>query len=73
MLLAFKASDPNGNFKQDEVAADLIGVYEMRWLLPYFSIVADDSNLARLPDGSLAFAPELPAYRRNPTPPCATR
>ena len=63
VLLAFKASDPNGNFKQDEVAADLIGVYEMRWLLPYFGVVADDSNLARLPDGSLAFAPELPAYR----------
>ena len=63
MLLAFKAGDPNGNFKQDEVAADLIGVYEMRWLLPYFGVVADDSNLARLPDGSLAFAPELPAYR----------
>ena len=62
-LLAFKTGDPNGNFKQDEVAADLIGVYEMRWLLPYFGIVADDSNLARLPDGSLAFAPELPAYR----------
>ena len=35
----------------------------MRWLLPYFGVVADDSNLARLPDGSLAFAPELPAYR----------
>lgn len=63
VLLAFKAGDPNGNFKQDEVAADLIGVYEMRWLLPYFGVVADDSNLARLPDGSLAFAPELPAYR----------
>ena len=63
VLLAFKSGDPNGNFKQDEVAADLIGVYEMRWLLPYFGIVADDSNLARLPDGSLAFSPELPAYR----------
>lgn len=63
VLLAFKTGDPNGNFKQDEVAADLIGVYEMRWLLPYFGVVADDSNLARLPDGSLAFAPELPAYR----------
>ena len=55
VLLAFKTGDPNGNFKQDEVAADLIGVYEMRWLLPYFGVVADDSNLARLPDGSLAF------------------
>lgn len=63
VLLAFKTGDPNGNMKQDEVAADLIGVYEMRWLLPYFGIVADDSNLARLSDGSLVFAPELPAYR----------
>ena len=63
VLLAFKTGDPNGNLKQDEVAADLVGVYEMRWLLPYFGIVADDSNLARLADGSLAFAPELPAYR----------
>ena len=62
-LLAFKTDDPNGNYKQDEVAADLIGVYEMRWLLPYFGIVADDSNLARQADGSLVFAPELPAYR----------
>ena len=63
VLLAFKTGDPNGNYKQDEVAADLIGVYEMRWLLPYFGIVADDSNLARQADGSLVFAPELPAYR----------
>ena len=63
VLLAFKTGDPNGNLKQDEVAAGLVGVYEMRWLLPYFGIVADDSNLARLADGSLAFAPELPTYR----------
>ena len=63
VLLAFKTGDPNGNYKQDEIAADLIGVYEMRWLLPYFGIVADDSNLARQADGSLVFAPELPAYR----------
>ena len=63
VLLAFKTGDPNGNYKQDEIAADLIGVYEMRWLLPYFGIVADDSNLARQVDGSLVFAPELPAYR----------
>lgn len=62
VLLAFKTGDPNGNYKQDEIAADLIGVYEMRWLLPYFGIVADDSNLARQADGSLVFAPELPAY-----------
>lgn len=50
VLLAFKTGDPNGNYKQDEIAADLIGVYEMRWLLPYFGIVADDSNLARQAD-----------------------
>ena len=64
MLLAFKERDPNGNYKQDEIAADLIGVYEMRWLLPYFGIVADDSNLARNENGELVFAPELPAYRQ---------
>ena len=64
VLLAFKERDPNGNYKQDEVAADLIGVYEMRWLLPYFGIVADDSNLARNESGELVFAPELPAYRQ---------
>lgn len=64
VLLAFKDRDPNGNYKQDEIAADLIGVYEMRWLLPYFGIVADDSNLARNESGELVFAPELPAYRQ---------
>ena len=64
VLLAFKERDPNGNYKQDEIAADLIGVYEMRWLLPYFGIVADDSNLARNENGELVFAPELPAYRQ---------
>ena len=46
-LLAMKERDPNGNGRADEVGADLIGVYEMRWLLPYFGIVADDYNLAR--------------------------
>ncbi|MBQ6859491.1 MAG: hypothetical protein IJO02_08770, partial [Clostridia bacterium] len=34
--------DPNRNHAQDETTADLLGVYEMRWLLPYFGIVADD-------------------------------
>ena len=52
----------NGNYKKDEVAADLTGVFEMRWLLPYFGIVADDYSLARV-DGELVFAPELPQYR----------
>lgn len=62
-LLAMKDRDPNGNGKRDEIAADLIGVYEMRWLLPYFGIVADDYNLARGADGALVFAPEMEGYR----------
>ena len=62
-LLAIRNGDPNGNGKADEVGADLIGVYEMRWLLPYFGIVADDYNLARDAAGEIVFAPELPAYR----------
>ena len=63
VLLAFKTLDPNGNLKDDEVAADLLGVYEMRWLLPYFSVIADDYYLARSADGKFVFAPELPEYR----------
>jgi len=62
-LLAIRDSDLNGNGKADEVGADLIGVFEMRWLLPYFGIVADDYNLARGENGEIVFAPELPAYR----------
>lgn len=62
-LAAMEEGDPNGNGKHDEAAADLTGVFEMRWLLPYFGIVADDYNLARDGEGSLVFAPELPAYR----------
>ena len=61
-LKAMMAGDPNGNYKSDEVGADLLGVWEMRWLLPYFGIVADDYNMARV-DGKAVFAPELPAYR----------
>lgn len=63
VLLAFKTGDPNGNYKQDEIAADLIGVYEMPLASAVFRLVADDSKLARQADGSLVFAPELPAYR----------
>jgi len=62
-LEAIKAGDPNGNYKKDEIPADLTGVFEMRWLLPYFGIVADDYNLARDAEGRIVFAPELPAYR----------
>lgn len=62
-LCAMVGADLNGNGKQDEIAADVMGVFEMRWLLPYFGIVADDYNLARGEDGSIVFAPELPAYR----------
>ena len=62
-LLAMAGSDLNGNGKQDEIGADLLGVYEMRWLLPYFGIVADDYNLARDAQGQIVFAPELEGYR----------
>ena len=62
-LCAMAGADLNGNGKQDEIAADVMGVFEMRWLLPYFGIVADDYNLARGEDGTIFFAPELPAYR----------
>lgn len=62
-LLKIKDGDPNKNGKNDEVAADFIGVYELRWLLPYFGVVADDYSLARNEAGELVFAPELPQYR----------
>ena len=62
-LIAIRDGDPNGNGKKDETGAELIGVYEMRWLLPYFGIVADDYHLARNESGEIVFAPELPAYR----------
>ena len=61
-LAAMAATDLNGNYKSDEIGADLTGVWEMRWLLPYFGIVADDYNIARV-DGEAVFAPELPGYR----------
>ena len=61
-LMAFKDKDPNQNYAPDEVAADMMGVWEMRWLLPYFGVVADDYNIARV-DGKAVFAPELPQYR----------
>ena len=62
-LVAIAEGDPNGNGKRDERALDLLGVYEMRWLLPYFGVVADDYNLARDALGNIVFAPELPQYR----------
>jgi len=61
-LIAMRDKDPNGNYEDDEIAAELTGVWEMRWLLPYFGVVADDYNIARV-DGKAVFAPELPAYR----------
>ena len=63
-LLAMRNSDLNANGKADELGADLVGAYEMRWLLPYFGIVADDYHLARNEAGEIVFAPELPAYRQ---------
>ena len=62
-LLAIKKGDPNANYKQDEIPADLLGVFEMRWLLPYFSIIADDYHLCRDAQGSIVFAPEQEGYR----------
>ena len=62
-LLAMAGNDLNGNGRQDELGADLLGVYEMRWLLPYFGIVADDYNLARDAQGRIVFAPEMEGYR----------
>jgi len=62
VLTAMRDKDPNGNYEDDEIAADLMGVWEMRWLLPYFGIAADDYNITRV-DGEAVFAPELPAYR----------
>lgn len=62
-LLAMMGGDPNGNHAADEIGADLTGVFEMRWLLPYFGIVADDYNLARGENNEIVFAPELPGYR----------
>lgn len=62
-LLAMRDGDPNANMKSDEIGADLLGVYEMRWLLPYFGVVADDYHLARNAQGEIVFAPELPQYR----------
>ncbi len=61
-LAAMAATDLNGNYKSDEIGADLTGVWEMRWLLPYFGIVADDYNIARV-SGEAVFAPELSGYR----------
>lgn len=62
-LVKMKDSDPNMNGRKDEAAADLTGVYELRWLLPYYGIVADDYSLARDAQGNLFFAPEAPQYR----------
>lgn len=62
-LEKIRDGDLNGNGKKDERALDLLGVYEMRWLLPYFGVVADDYHMARDEQGRIVFAPQLPAYR----------
>ena len=62
-LAAIRDGDPNGNGAADEIPANLTGTFEMRWLLPYFGIVADDYHLARNEAGEIVFAPELPGYR----------
>lgn len=61
VLKAFRDDDPNGNGKQDEEALNVTGVWEMRWLLGLFGIVADDYNLS-VTDGKIEFAPELIGY-----------
>ena len=62
-LIAIRDGDPNGNGKKDERPADFLGAYEMRWLLPYFGIVANDYHVAQTTSGELVFAPDLPEYR----------
>lgn len=62
-LQAMKGADLNGNGSADEVPVNLLGTFEMRWLLPYFGVVADDYHLARNEAGEVVFAPELQGYR----------
>lgn len=62
VLTAFKNGDPNRNGKQDEIALNTLGVWEMRWLLNLFGINANDYNLA-MQDGSVVFAPRMDGYR----------
>ena len=63
VLRAIRDGDPNGNGTRDERAADIIGVYELRWLLPYFGILANDYHVAQTESGEVVFAPDLPEYR----------
>lgn len=60
-LVAIKNGDPNKNRKADEVPLNATGVWELRWLLGLFGIVADDYNLM-LRDGQVTFALEDAAY-----------
>ena len=62
VLVAMKNGDPNQNGKNDEIALNLTGVWEMRWLLNLFGINANDYNLA-MENGSVVFAPRMAGYR----------
>ena len=63
VLQAFRDGDPNGNGKQDEIPCDFIGMWELRWLLPYFGIACDDWMIGTNSEGTLYFVPESDAYR----------
>ena len=63
VLEAFQCGDPDGNGKQDEKACDMVGMWELRWLLPYFGVSSDDWLIERDEEGKPCFLPESRAYR----------
>lgn len=62
VLKAFKTGDPNRNGKNDEIPLNVMGVWEMRWLLNLFGVNANDYNLT-MESGAVAFAPRMEGYR----------
>ena len=63
ILEAFRTGDPNGNGKQDEKPCSIIGMWELRWLLPYFGIKANDWMIEKDGQGNPFFVPESENYR----------
>lgn len=61
-LMAIKNGDPNRNGNADEIPLNMTGVWELRWLLGFFGIVADDYNLS-MQGGEVTFAPRMEGYR----------
>ena len=61
-LTAFLAGDPDGNGKQNETVG-LLGMWELRWLLPYFGVYADDWLMESGGEDGPVFAPETDGYR----------